>query len=294
MKLCNRQIAPLILLLLLTLSVFSLTAAAQDNFEVEYSNVEIYRDGLAHVKQTLSLDELSSQVSLSLLSESFENLVVLDENKLSVDYRANGKNLTIFSLGAAKVEVEYDTNALTSKEAEVWTLSFENAYDLKVLFPKNSTVIYLNQTPKAIDTVENEITLTVNPSQWEIDYTLTLLAEEQTSNVQSDTLLLPIEYLFIIVIIIVSSVFLIVFLLRRKHCPNVSKTLNANPQLMKEDKDVIQFLAEKDGKAFEAEIRQRFPDMPRTSLWRLIKRLEKMEIVEVRKIGLENQVQLKK
>jgi uncharacterized membrane protein len=54
------------------------------------------------------------------------------------------------------------------------------------------------------------------------------------------------------------------------------------------------FLAEKEGKAFEAEIRQRFPDMPRTSLWRLIRRLEGLEIVEVKKIGLENQVQLKK
>jgi len=63
---------------------------------------------------------------------------------------------------------------------------------------------------------------------------------------------------------------------------------------MKEDKAVLEFLAEKDGKAFEAEIREHFPEMPRTSLWRLIKRLEKLEIVEVKKIGLENQVILKK
>ena len=63
---------------------------------------------------------------------------------------------------------------------------------------------------------------------------------------------------------------------------------------MKEDRAVLEFLAEKDGKVFEAEIRERFPDMPRTSFWRLIKRLEKLEIVEVKKIGLENQVILKK
>ena len=57
---------------------------------------------------------------------------------------------------------------------------------------------------------------------------------------------------------------------------------------------MLEFLAEKGGKAFEAEIRERFPEMPRTSLWRLIKRLEKLEVVEVKKIGLENQVILKK
>ncbi len=63
---------------------------------------------------------------------------------------------------------------------------------------------------------------------------------------------------------------------------------------MKEDIAVIEFLAEKDGKAFEAEIRERFPDMPRTSLWRLVRRLEGLELVEIKRIGLENQVQLKK
>ena len=64
--------------------------------------------------------------------------------------------------------------------------------------------------------------------------------------------------------------------------------------LVKEDIAVIEFLAEKDGKAFEAEIRERFPDMPRTSLWRLVRRLEGLELVEIKRIGLENQVQLKK
>jgi uncharacterized membrane protein len=279
---------------LLALFVFNSAATAQESFEVENSNIEIYRDGLVHVKQTLVLDELSSRANLSLLSVSFENMVVLDENKLPVDYQANGKTLTIFSLGASKVDVEYDTVALTSKEAEVWTLFLESPYNLNLNFPKNSTVIYLSQTPKAIDTANNEITLTVNPGQWEIGYTLSLFTEEQTENTLLNAPFLPVEYLIVIVIAIVGIVLLILCLSRRKRGPNVSKTLNANPQLMKEDKDVIQFLAEKDGKAFEAEIRERFPNMPRTSLWRLIKRLEKMEIVEVKKIGLENQVQLKK
>ena len=81
---------------------------------------------------------------------------------------------------------------------------------------------------------------------------------------------------------------------KRRKGPNVDKILKTNPQLKQEDREVIKFLAEKDGKAFEAEIREQFPDMPRTSLWRLVRRLERLEIVEVKRIGLENQVQLKK
>jgi uncharacterized membrane protein len=277
---------------LLALTVI-LPTTAQESFEIESSNVEIFRDGLVHIKQILLLNELFSKADLYLLCTSFENLVVLDENKSPVDYQTNGKNLTVFSFGASKVYIEYDTMSLTSKEAEIWTLTLDNPYNLNLNFPKNSTVIYLSQTPKAIDTTNNEITLTVDPSRWEISYTLSIFSEGQTEDPTSDVPFLPIEYLIVIIIAIVVSALLVVYLSRRKSVPNVSKVLNANPQLMKEDREVIQFLAEKDGKAFEAEIRQRFPDMPRTSLWRLIKRLEKMEIVEVKKIGLENQVQLK-
>ena len=86
---------------------------------------------------------------------------------------------------------------------------------------------------------------------------------------------------------------LLAFVLVRRRKPNITKIVKANPQLMKEDIEVIEFLVERNGKAFEAEIREKFPDMPRTSLWRLVRRLERLEIVEVKKIGLENQVQLK-
>ena len=66
-----------------------------------------------------------------------------------------------------------------------------------------------------------------------------------------------------------------------------------NPRLNEDEKAVIQFLVDNDGKAFEAEIREKFPDIPRTSLWRLVKRLEKMGLVSIKKIGLENRVELK-
>jgi uncharacterized membrane protein len=90
------------------------------------------------------------------------------------------------------------------------------------------------------------------------------------------------------------TVVLLFFFLKRRGSVSVEKIFRSNPYLRDEDKAVILFIAEKGGKTFEAEIRERFPDMPRTSLWRLVKRLEKMEIVKVRRVGLENQVELKK
>jgi uncharacterized membrane protein len=50
---------------------------------------------------------------------------------------------------------------------------------------------------------------------------------------------------------------------------------------------VVQFLAGKHGRAFEAELFE-FLSLPRTTTWRLIKRLEGMEIVEVKKSRRQN------
>jgi hypothetical protein len=64
------------------------------------------------------------------------------------------------------------------------------------------------------------------------------------------------------------------------------------PYLRTEDKQLLDFLCEKQGIAFESEIRNKFV-LPRTSLWRLIKRLERQELVEVKKIGGQNLIKLK-
>jgi uncharacterized membrane protein len=269
------------------------TAAAQSLFEVESIDLTVYRDGLVHVTQTIVVDELTPEVTLPLLSSSIENVIVLDENQLAVDYEINGGNLTVFTLGAERVLVEYDTIALTKKEAEVWTVVADNPYTLTVFLPQNSTVIYLNNMPTAIDTSGTGIKLSLYPGQWEISYVLPLLPNDGTED-NGAPWTIPIEYLIAAIVTVTAVILAALLIVRRRREPNVEKTLKAYPQLKKEDKEVLEFLAEKGGEAFEAEIRERFPDMPRTSLWRLVRRLERLEIVEVKKIGLENQVQLKK
>jgi uncharacterized membrane protein len=278
------------------LAVFVLLAATvQSGSSIESTQVKVYRDGTIHVTQTLILDENAPQTEAVLLCSNVENLVVIDENQLAIDYETEDKTLRIYSFGASRAQIEYDTITLTSKANEVWTLCMENPYDLTVAFPVNTTVIYLSGAPAAIETANNEVTLRLNAGEWEISYLLQLVSgQNQTPTIPSTTL--PIEYIALTAGCAFAAVGcgVALFYVKKKKRFNLKKALNENPQLMKEDREVLQFLAEKDGHAFEAEIRQKFPDMPRTSLWRLVKRLEKLELVEVRKVGLENQVILKK
>ena len=72
----------------------------------------------------------------------------------------------------------------------------------------------------------------------------------------------------------------------------VSRIFAEKPHLRQEDRDVLQFLAEKEGAAFESEVRTRF-QLPKTTVWRLVKRLEREELVEIRKAGGQNLIKLR-
>src|SRR3990170_6577683 len=115
-----------VITIILFLATLSFSTAATVNgespFEVESMNLTVYRDGLVHAKQTLVVNEMYPEVVLPLLSSSAENIIVLDENQTAVDYETNGLDLTVFTLGAKQILIEYDTAALTMKEAETWTL----------------------------------------------------------------------------------------------------------------------------------------------------------------------------
>jgi uncharacterized membrane protein len=72
----------------------------------------------------------------------------------------------------------------------------------------------------------------------------------------------------------------------------VGKILTEKPHLRPEDQEVLKFLAEKEGAVFESEIRSKF-QIPKTTVWRLVKRLEREELVEIRKAGGQNLIKLR-
>jgi uncharacterized membrane protein len=364
------------------------TAEDESEFQVESTDLQIYRDGLVRVTQTLSVNETVPAVTLPLLNSSVDNFIVLDENQTVLDYEVDGTNLTVFTLGATSVSLQYDTDSLTRKDAEVWTFLVDTPYNITVQLPEESTLVYLSGNPIAIESEGNQLVLSLFPDQWEISYifplippadfqvsdlevtpseveageevtvsvkvtnvggqtgsyALRLLINQTTEETETVTLgegastttefkiikqtpgtynieidcligeftvratssnggtspngdsssnMFPIEYLAAALIAVAAIIFA-VFLLFRRRGYNVEKIFKTHPRLNKEEKDVINFLAENEGKAFESQIREHFPGIPRTSLWRLVKRLEKLEIIRVKKVGLENQVELKK
>jgi len=65
------------------------------------------------------------------------------------------------------------------------------------------------------------------------------------------------------------------------------------PELRQDDKEIVAFISEKGGQVFESELRKKFL-MPRTTMWRAVKRLEREDIVEIEKIDQQNLIKLRK
>ncbi|GEM_PF-1731986 len=80
--------------------------------------------------------------------------------------------------------------------------------------------------------------------------------------------------------------------LKEKRVIDLNKIASHKSHLRDYDKDVIIFIAENGGEVFESEIRDKF-GIPRTSVWRLVKRLEREELIEIRKAGGQNLIRIR-
>ena len=67
---------------------------------------------------------------------------------------------------------------------------------------------------------------------------------------------------------------------------------NLRPTMREDDKEIIKFISENGGKVFESDLRKKFLQ-PRTTMWRAVKRLERLGVVEIYKKDLQNKVKLR-
>ncbi|MEE9509440.1 MAG: hypothetical protein V3V81_02995 [Candidatus Bathyarchaeia archaeon] len=124
--------------------------------------------------------------------------------------------------------------------------------------------------------------------------TLANEALEKAYELQEETQSFP-THLLILVLGSVIIIAISLFLVRRVRGGkvDVEEVLKGYPWLRSDQQEIIRFLAEKKDGIFESDLRQAF-DIPKSSMWRLIKRLEDEEIVTVTQLRGQNYIKLKK
>lgn len=275
------KVAFFILLFLL----FQPIVLAEIPYAVKDMTLTVFADGVVQVSAVILVNENEASITLPLLSPQAHvfNVVVFDENKVPLDYEFGEGNITIYSFGASNVLLEYDTDALTRKETGLWTLTISTPFELKVVFPENSVLMYMNAPPALVSSDGGKIKLTLYPGDWEISYELIYQRTTQTLTQTPPPEIMPVPAYYALIACAVAAVVIGMALgkCRKKFEP-----------LKTEEVEIVRFLKENNGRALEAELRKAFPNIPRTTMWRLVKRLEKKGILRVRKVGLQNVVEL--
>ncbi|MEM2169427.1 MAG: hypothetical protein QW186_06455 [Candidatus Bathyarchaeia archaeon] len=279
-------------ILLMTLSIM----VQQEFYTIKGCVITVYRDGVAHVYIEAYVDEMEPYIVLPLLSsiEKISNIIVLDESNEVLDYDYGENNtIIIYSLGAKQVKLEYETTGLTSMEYGLWTIRVPAPFNMVIRLPEDAVIISINAAPEEIKAVDRRIEVTLTPGEWEISYELPIAPPTRpttppTTPGQPPTTPTTASYINIVIYIVVGVCVL---------CAAIIAALYARRRwrargLSGEEMEVVKFIRERGGRALEAELRERFPHIPRTSMWRMIRRLEKRGIVKVKKVGLQNVVEL--
>ena len=67
--------------------------------------------------------------------------------------------------------------------------------------------------------------------------------------------------------------------------------VQAMPDLREDDKEIITFIHENGGSVLESDLRKKFL-LPRTTMWRAVKRLERHGLIEITKKDQQNLIKL--
>ncbi|WP_335755201.1 helix-turn-helix transcriptional regulator [Thermococcus pacificus] len=194
------------------------------------------------------------------------------------------------------MNVTYYTPDLTSKEGIVWTLSVSSNESFTVVLPESAIVVDLSDIP--LEIAGNSITMP--PGNQSISYTLEgRTTTSGTGGAGGEPTGGSATVLFVIVAIAL-AVGAAYFGLKKKSGSFGGKMPTkeefeaklANLDLTEEERRALLYLFDKGGKASQAEVREAI-GLPKTTAWRMFKRLERKGLVKILKGKKENWVELR-
>ncbi len=242
----------------------------------------VYRDGVARVRQAFSVNTTVSSIFLPLLGESDDVLATNEKGEI-LRYDLRTKDVTIYTLGVTRVTLEYYTTAITRKNGPVWTVKLSLPDTGRLVLPDEASVVYLSDKPTSIEAADNKPILTLIQGPWKISYVIPLKTSTSTTFTATTT---PFNAATIGAGIAAGVLLLLAitaFLRYRSRLPS--------DQLSQIDAQVLDAIRSRGGRIFESELRDLL-GIPKTSAWRHVKKLEKMELLRIKKIGTQNEITL--
>ena len=295
-------------LIMAGLIVVALSIPLQTSFgSTRALELTINSDGSTHVFTEMDVD--SSNFELGLFGPSVDNFVVVGENDSVLSGDVTDDIATIETLGSSSISVNYDIHDLISKEGRVWTFSFDSPTNYSLLMPENSVIVGMDVLPSNMEQTNDQIKLELFNGPTNIEYIFGITPD--TIPTQPE---LSFDYTTIALIagsIAAAGIGATILLKKKQSRPQIQLTeqksteskpttesidtdtiFNLRPEMREDDKEIIKFISKNGGQVFESDLRKKFLQ-PRTTMWRAVKRLERIGVVEIYKKDLLNMVKLR-
>lgn len=273
----------------------------------------IYSDGSTHVFSQIEVDPLDPDFEVDLFGPSIDNFVAIGENGFLLSSEIIENNVTIDTFGSSSITIDYDIHDLVSKEGRVWTFSFDSPSDYSLFMPENSVIVGMSALPTNMELIGDQTRLDFPSGPSEINYIFSSIIIPPT-NPPTNPPESSLDYTAAIIAgPIIAAVAGVSLILKKKQSKSTSSVTNDEtiiekqktetvdiesifsliPDMREDDKKIVKFISQNGGQVLESELRKKFLQ-PRTTMWRAVKRLERLGIVEITKKDLQNMVKIKK
>jgi uncharacterized membrane protein len=270
----------------------------------------LFPDGSTHVTYSLESDPFLPDTEVSLYGDSFENLVAEDENGFPLTTQSEKNILQVETLGSSNILINYDTYSLISKDGKIWSFEIDSPIEFNVVMPQNSVIVGMSTFPIDMNVDSDRTQIFLPSGIAEITYFLAVaessqvLPPEETPVSEDDNSIIYVAGGAAAIAIIAITAIAVKMknkpkqivstsqttVLENKEPFNIEKVLEM-PDLREDDKEIIKFIHENGGSALESDLRKKFL-LPRTTMWRAVKRLERYELIEITKKDQQNLIKL--
>lgn len=169
----------IIALIFIVLMVNNPSAEGQPGCTPRELSFTVYVDGYVMVSYSADIDPTRPRVNVSLPGSLFMDLLVEDLDGLPLDYSTIDGGLTIDTLGVISVLITYVTSDLTGKSRHIWSFNVSTAISSSILLPESAIIIYLNEVPLAMSSLDGSLLLTMPAGDLEISYTIGIVGNRE-------------------------------------------------------------------------------------------------------------------
>jgi len=213
-----------------------------------------------------------------------ENATVIDLSDAPISVAIQGDRL-VMTMNAGSQEISY---LIQVSEAGSAARSIAQAREAIRLAEDERRTEGLQQAEQLLSQALNAY----NQSSYTLAESLAVQAKARADQASTPAVSPTSLYTGVILVVIVIAILLSAAFVLQKTRKSQQVT-KEEAVLHTDDLQVLNFLREAGRPVTESEIREKFKELPKTTVWRIVKRLEERGFVEIRKVGGQNRVSLR-